>query len=418
MTTRISRCRRPKPRVKHGLLLETLEGRRMLAVFTVDTAQDLVDPADGRTSLREAVLAASAQAGADQIEFDFGHTRPATLLLEQGELQLADALTIRGPGSARLTIDAQQRSRIFNITAASGDFAIEGLAIVNGRSFGEGGALRSNSTGALQLHDVSITNSALETEGAPGGGISARGSVSATASTISGNKGSGIDTSGSVTVSSSTISGNAGTGINTSGDVTVSSSTISGNAGTGINAGGSVTVSSSRISDNAGNGINASGAVTVSASTVSGSSGTGINTGGSVAVSSSTITQNMNVGIIGSGIVTVSFSTISGNWAEDGGGAGIRASGSTTISIANSIVAANQGGVSPDLDLRDFSGTLTVQHSLIGDKGNTGLEEAPPGAPDANGNLIGGPVGGAIDPRLGPLTDNGAASWTHCAAAR
>ncbi len=45
MTTRISRRRRPKPLVKQGLLLETLENRRMLAVFTVDTDQDLVDPA-------------------------------------------------------------------------------------------------------------------------------------------------------------------------------------------------------------------------------------------------------------------------------------------------------------------------------------------------------------------------------------
>ena len=433
MTTRISRRRRPKSPVKQGLMLETLEGRQMLTVFTVDTGQDLVDPADGRTSLREAILAASAQAGADQIVFDFGHTRPATLLLEQGELQMADALTIRGPGSARLTIDAQQRSRIFNITAASGDFAIEGLAIVNGRSFGEGGALRSNSTvrcncTMFRSPTVRSRQKGLRVE------ASGRGSVSATASTISGNKGTGIDTSGSVAVSSSTISGNAGTGISalgsvtvssstvsgnsgygisTSGDVTVSSSTISGNAGTGVNASGTATVSSSRISDNAGNGINASVAVTVSASTVSGSSGTGINTGGSVTVSSSTISQNVNVGIIGSGIVTVSFSTISGNWAEDGGGGGIRASGSTTISIANSIVAANQGGNSPDLDLQDFSGTLTVQRSLIGDKGNTGLEEAPPGTPDANGNLIGGPVGGAIDPRLGPLTDNGGTTWTH-----
>ena len=84
-----------------------------------------------------------------------------------------------------------------------------------------------------------------------------------------------------------------------------------------------------------------------------------------------------------------------------------------TISIANSIVAANQGGAAPDLDLQDFSGTLDLQHNLIGDKGNTGLEEAPLSAPDANGNLIGGPIAGVIDPRLGPLTDNGGATWTH-----
>ena len=35
------------------------------------------------------------------------------------------------------------------------------------------------------------------------------------------------------------------------------------------------------------------------------------------------------------------------------------------------------------------------------------IVEAPVGSPDANGNLIGGPVHGVIDPLLGPLADNG-----------
>jgi hypothetical protein len=49
----------------------------------------------------------------------------------------------------------------------------------------------------------------------------------------------------------------------------------------------------------------------------------------------------------------------------------------------------------------------TVTYSLIGDKSGTSLVEAPVGSPDAKGNLIGGPVHGAIDPRLGPLAYNG-----------
>ena len=41
------------------------------------------------------------------------------------------------------------------------------------------------------------------------------------------------------------------------------------------------------------------------------------------------------------------------------------------------------------------------------------MTEASVGAPDADGNLIGGPVGGVIDPRLGPLTNNGGRTFTH-----
>ncbi len=34
------------------------------------------------------------------------------------------------------------------------------------------------------------------------------------------------------------------------------------------------------------------------------------------------------------------------------------------------------------------------------------LAESPIGSPDANGNLIGGPVNGVIDPKLGSLANN------------
>ncbi len=120
-----------------GLRLESLEERRLLAVMTVDTDLDVVDAADGVTSLREAVIMANSLAGADEIVFDFGHDGPATIQLEQGELQLTEAATITGAGPALLTIDAQQQSRIFNITAEDGDFAIEGLTLTNGQATGD-----------------------------------------------------------------------------------------------------------------------------------------------------------------------------------------------------------------------------------------------------------------------------------------
>jgi hypothetical protein len=55
----------------------------------------------------------------------------------------------------------------------------------------------------------------------------------------------------------------------------------------------------------------------------------------------------------------------------------------------------------------------SIDFSLIGDYSGSGFSEAPVGSPDANGNLIGGPVNGAIDPLLGPLVYNGGPTPTH-----
>jgi hypothetical protein len=41
------------------------------------------------------------------------------------------------------------------------------------------------------------------------------------------------------------------------------------------------------------------------------------------------------------------------------------------------------------------------------------MEEAPVGMPDAKGNLIGGPIHGVIDAKLGPLANNGGPTFTH-----
>ncbi|NOZ41333.1 MAG: hypothetical protein GXP24_14070 [Planctomycetes bacterium] len=59
------------------LRFETLEDRRMLAVVTVTTDQDVVDFNDGLTSLREAIFATNLIEGADEIQFDFGHDGPS-----------------------------------------------------------------------------------------------------------------------------------------------------------------------------------------------------------------------------------------------------------------------------------------------------------------------------------------------------
>ena len=91
--------------------------------------------------------------------------------------------------------------------------------------------------------------------------------------------------------------------------------------------------------------------------------------------------------------------------AAQGGGLMFRY-GTTGFNIESSIIAINSaGGVSSNV--WNLSGSLPIKYSLVGDNTGFVLGEAPVGAPDANGNLIGGPVHGLIDPLLAPLADNG-----------
>ena len=118
---------------RRRLRIEPLEDRRLLAAVTVNTILDTVDFNDGLTSLREAIFATNLVGGADTIEFDVALTRAgaATITLTQGKLAITDSLTINGPGSNLLTIDASGNdptpdvnngdgSQVFNIDDAHG----------------------------------------------------------------------------------------------------------------------------------------------------------------------------------------------------------------------------------------------------------------------------------------------------------
>jgi hypothetical protein len=341
-------------------------------MITVDTDMDMVDAADGSTSLREAIAATNAMPGPDEIVFDFGQDGPATILLTNGELQITDSLTINGPGANLLTIDASgndpnpmvhdgKGSRIFNIDDGNSlidtPFTIVAATLTGGDATVEGGAIFSRET-------VTIATSVIS-------GNSVWGGIT---------RGVGISAAGDVIVNASTISRNAWF-------------TLSGHGG-GIYAGGNVTVDSSTIS---GNGL-LEGAFDRGV-------GYGVSAGGAGA--------GFGGGIHAKGSVTVSFSTVTGNSASSGGGIW---SYSGPVVIKHSIVAGNTGfDTTPDL--RPGMGPLSVEASLIGnnqgDHRGTPLTEAPVGMPDAKGNLIGGPILGIIDPMLAPLADNGGPTLTH-----
>jgi hypothetical protein len=105
--------------------------------------------------------------------------------------------------------------------------------------------------------------------------------------------------------------------------------------------------------------------------------------------------------------------TIVGNDAGNSGG-GVY-SNFPGLTIENSIIAQNTDlGGHPEIghDLRGHNPTTVVRYSLIGDNRASNLAEAPLGSPDGNGNLVGGPTLGFINPLLGPLAENGGLTQT------
>ncbi len=362
-----------RPPHTRRLRIEPLEARRLLAVVTVDTELDVIDLGDGVTSLREAIFATNTVPGADEIVFGFGHDGPATILLEEGELEITDALTITGDGPDLLTIDAQQQSRIFNITAGEGDFTFAGMTLTGGKTAGNGGAIRSKVTGSLTIQNSAVSDNASTRSGTHGGGIFALGNMMVASSTITGN-------------SSDRHEGGGISGYN----ITVSTSTITGNSaffGGGI-AGYNVKVTSSTIVGN---------------SAVDGGGISGYN----VKVTSSTIAGNSAEygGGISGGKISITSSTITGNLARFRGGGGIWTRfDSFTAVLSHTIVADNSrvtDGNPPVPDDLAGNGIFELGYSLVGTA--VGEINTTPGTINYFG----------IDPLLGPLADNGGPTQTH-----
>ncbi len=494
-----------------SLRCEALEDRRMLALLTVTTDQDVVDLDDGQTSLREAIFAANLVPGADEIQFDFGHDGPATILLTQGELRIEDSLTITGPGAELLTIDASgietvTSSSIFNISDGKAmiiDASIYGLTltgaqnsairnrenltltsmILTDNTSSAGGALWMDSSFNNQIMSLNIIdtsfvdntstgsgggaiyyqgdrdqitirnteffgNNAESTTRSRGGAISIQGLenqveiVDTKIKNNSATEGGGVHVrsfGGNVRIVDSDISRNTswahGGGISTEvGYLQIDRSTISENtAGNDSHSGyggglwsraGTAAIHESTISGNSatsrGGGVSVDGGLlTVLQSTLSANSsfyGGAIyeSSNRSLDVRHSTVSgnhaQRSGGGILSRGMPTITNSTIVDNSAGYSGG-GISAQG---FLLEGSVVAKNTAQTRPDVSHGPLiSSWIAASHSLIGFFDSQYLTEASIGSPDANGNLIGGPIHGAIDPLLGLLADNGGPTLTH-----
>lgn len=181
-------------------MFEALEGRTMMAVFTVSNLNDT-----GAGSLRQAISDANGAAGADVIDFADGVS--GTITLGGTELLVSEAVTINGPGAGLLTITANDASRVMRFS--SGTSTLRGVSLTGGRAFSGGGL---SNAGTLTLNDVVITGNVATTGG--GGGIENTGTLRLNNTVVSNNDGEigdggGIRNASSLTIRGSTISGNS-----------------------------------------------------------------------------------------------------------------------------------------------------------------------------------------------------------------
>ena len=369
------------------------------ASFAVTNTND-----SGVGSLRAAITAANAAAGADTITFDPAVT--GTITLTSGEIAITDSVTISGPGMGALEISGNDASRIFNVSGTA-DVTVAGLGLAHGNA-SNASAVYAGQTGSITFDRVDIHDNH-----ATGGWgalyLRNTGAVTITNSKVrantanNGNSVSAIYTrrnTTSVTISGTSVTGNVGTGsvlnLYSVGDISIVDSTVADNSTTNTNANSPTMF----LYSSAGN-------VIFRNTTVSGNSAAGnradrslIFSIGPLKVQNSTITANTGMNAIR--ILSnseIDQSTVTGNSGHELWlGSGI--SGATrTLTVSGSIISDSAA----DDFITTNAGVLTVNsnHSIIGGRG-------------ANVNLVdaGGTLTGVTDLGLGALADNGGPTRT------
>lgn len=377
--------RHSKPLHKNSALIESLEERRLLANFVVNTLLD--GPVDaGLSTLRAAIEQANATPGGDQITFADGLA--GTILLGEDPLLISEELSIQGPGATSLSIGrttaTTERFNLFQIeNASTGDFVVTLSGL---RLFGSGVAIDNSKV--LIVEDALIEDN--------GRGIHNRsvGNLTVSRTTFNDNGifswgGSAIFNQGAAAVSNSSITGNRasiGGGIHNNGTLVIDRSLLAGNQAfdfSGYRPTGS---------DYFGGGVYNSGTLTIRSSTISGNS-----------------SQQRGGGIANDGSLTIYNSTIANNFNYSSAhSAGIDQSGAPSL-LASSIVAGNYSFVTTPIPGQlpsDLGGTgsysVGSMNNLIGDAATaSGFVNG------VSSNIVG------ADPLLRPLGDYGGLTHTH-----
>ena len=203
------------------------------------TVTDLADPGNGvcdsDCTLREAVTAANAHPGLDQVVFRSGLSGAITL--DGTQIAAAGPIGIYGPGANVLTVSGANASRVFDLQSG-GPVTIAGLTVTKGSTAGGGGGIYNAGAVALTIQNSTVSGNT--TTGNGGGIYSNGGSMTLQRSTVSGNSAAGLGAGvrlhySGATIQDSTISSNLGYGMSLShSSPTIQSSTMDGNAGHGI----------------------------------------------------------------------------------------------------------------------------------------------------------------------------------------
>ena len=354
-----------------------------------NTVTTLAD--NGAGSLRQAI---AGSWNGDVIVF----ATNGNLTLTSGEIVITNSLTLTGPGATNLAISGNNASRVFNISSTNAVVTIADVTICNGKATngsvgtsggsGGNGGNGGNGGGIYNIGSLTLNRCILKNNAAGNGGNGGYGGLFGGKGGTGGN-GGGIFNAGTLSVISSTLvsnstgvggnGGNGGFGFNLFGGGTGGT----GGSGSGsYNAGTLSVISSTLVSNSTGAGGNGGPGGEGGTGGPGGTGGTGGNGGGVVnsagamsAVLHNSLAALNTVGSAGSG-------------GSDGFGG---ANGS-----------AGAAGSDPDL-----SGGFTSQgHNLVRQTGNsTGVVNG------VNNDLV-GTAAAPINPLLGPLTNNGGATFT------
>ena len=318
----------------------------------VNTTADEITPSDGTLSLREALMLVNLDGDPDigPVTFDPNVFKPG----------VAKTIT--------LTQEPLELSRPFGPVVIQGP----GAAVLTITADGASRVFQVDAGVTASISGSNISDGSAD----HGGGIISAGTLALDGCAIGLNSvatdGGAIYNTGKLIIANSTFSsnsaGNAGGAIfnAAAATLTVSSSTFANDT-----AGGGSTALPVPL---AGGAIGNAGVLAVTDSTFSGNAAAGMSEGGAIG---------------NAGSLTAANVSIVGNTA----GGGIANTGSALVN--NSLVAANIGG--------DVLGNLSGSYDLIGD-GSGGLSVS-------NHNLLGTPAV-PLDPKLGPLADNGGPTRT------
>ena len=392
-----------------GILVAGLAPGRsaQAATYVVDTTTDnagltACTGAAGDCSLRGAIIAANAAAGADTITVPAG-TYNLTIAggsenaSATGDLDITGDLTITGQSSATSIIDGNAIDRVLDLilptTAGSAiNVTLNNLTVRDGFNSGTvtevlagGIAIRSvagsNGTVNLTLNSMIVTNNTASTGGGGGIGITRPGGATA---------------DHNITINNSTISNNSasttsignGGGIYCACDLTITNSLISGNSvpnpTTGITGGGGgiyITTNSSNIS--------------ITNSTISGNTANA--TGGGILLG------------LGTGSVALNHVTVTNNIADNdnngGEGGGLYNNSGSSFTIQNSLVVGNDDKTTAANDDCAVTGGFSITSNGY----------------NAVGSGTGCPSGGTGDTATATapsaLASNGGATQTHAITA-